>query len=260
MSRIKALKKSGRYRASNSPFTLRLKIVTLLLVLVIISVLAGISTGFFSRLYASVENTVYRTSAAYGLVAKDILIEGNVRISSTDVMEAIDLMPGESLLKFNLQDSYNNLLQLPWVKKVHIERHWPHKIKIKIEEREPLALWQYKKQIYLIDREGTPIPVPQPETYNDLPLVMGPGAPEAANQLVQDLQRYPELGKEILAAVRIGNRRWNLKLKSGITLMLPEENQQQALDSFVILNKTHNLMSKAKTKIDWRIKNKFTIS
>ena len=58
--------------------------------------------------------------------------------------------------------------------------------------------------------------------FRQLPLVVGPGAPAAAAALIDALTDRPELQKRVVAAVRVGERRWNLRLNNGADVMLPE--------------------------------------
>jgi len=260
MSRIKTLKTKGRYRSSASPFALRFKII--LLVFALFGIVIGWAwyAGHITRTANAIQDSIYKTGADYGLIVENIVIEGHKRTSQEAIFEILQVGVGDPFLKFDPGSSYQKLSALPWVKKVHVERHWPNTLKIVLDERTPIALWQHKKVLHVIDETGIPIPHINIDDHKDLPLVMGEGAPKAAKELQEDLISYPDFSKEILACVRIGNRRWNLKLKNGIVLMLPESGQKQALDTFIKLEKSHQLMAKAKTKIDWRIKNKVIIS
>src|SRR5437899_2900195 len=55
-----------------------------------------------------------------------------------------------------------------------------------------------------------------------LPLVVGSGAQARAKELLALLDHHPALRDFVHASVLVGERRWNLRLKNGIDVRLPE--------------------------------------
>lgn len=260
MSRIKTLKKHPRHRSTASPMALRFKIVILCMtVFAIISIWIWYK-GFVQRAYEGMENSVHVGAKNCGLRMDHFLFVGNMRTSKEDIVRSVDLSFGDSFLKIDLAESHRRLSQLPWVKQVRVERHWPNTLKVVLQERGPVALWQHKQKVYLVDAYGELITVPDIGPYVKLPLTMGKGAPGAVGELVEALADHPDFAKQALVFMRVGNRRWNVKFKNGLILLLPEAETKEALASFTALEKSHHLMAKAKKAIDWRIKNKFILS
>jgi cell division protein FtsQ len=64
-----------------------------------------------------------------------------------------------------------------------------------------------------------------------LPLVVGHGAASKAKDFLALLDRYPEIRGLVRASVLIAERRWNLRLKNGIDVRLPEADVERALDA-----------------------------
>ena len=58
--------------------------------------------------------------------------------------------------------------------------------------------------------------------FSDLPLTVGLDAPAHAAAMLDALSATPAIRDMVAAMVRVGERRWNLQLKNGITVMLPE--------------------------------------
>ena len=87
-------------------------------------------------------------------------------------------------------------------------------------ERQPAAIWQYQRRLALVDAagrvieqvrlEGTPLP--------DLPIVIGPGANLRLAALADLLAVAPQLKPMLDGASWIGNRRWDIRFRSGETL------------------------------------------
>src|SRR5437773_216392 len=81
---------------------------------------------------------------------------------------------------------------------------------------EPLAVWQHGSKLELIDREGGVIPVTRLDRFAKLPLVVGEGAARHAAELLDMLATEPELAARVSAAIRVGDRRWNLRIDNAI--------------------------------------------
>ena len=112
----------------------------------------------------------------------------------------------------------------------------------------------------LIDRAGQIVANQDVALFKDkLPMVVGPGAPLGANSLITTLDKYPALAARILASVRVGERRWDLHLKNGIEVMLPEGHEAEALDRLMRLHQEHALMDRPLTAIDLRLPDRLVV-
>ena len=66
--------------------------------------------------------------------------------------------------------------------------------------------------------------------FEGLPHFVGEGANVYAASLIKILSQKPALFRNIQYIMRLGNRRWNFILKNGITVKMPEDNFQNALE------------------------------
>ena len=130
-----------------------------------------------------------------------------------DLLRALDVRIGSPIFGVDLEAARERLAALPWVESVTIERRLPDMLYVRIVEAEPMALWQHEGKLRLLSRNGEPIDEPQPLRFASLPLVVGAGAPEHAAELLAMLATQPELQVQVKAAVRVGERRWNLQLR-----------------------------------------------
>ncbi len=89
--------------------------------------------------------------------------------------------------------------------------------------------------------------------FRDLPLIVGPGAPEAAQVLLDALTDRPAIQSRVLAASRISERRWNLHMKNGTDVMLPEGHEVEALDRLLQLQQETELLDRPLQAIDMRL-------
>ncbi len=56
-------------------------------------------------------------------------------------------------------------------------------------------------------------------------------------QLFDQLTPFGDLTTRLVAAIRVGDRRWTLKLASGLEIMLPDDNVGEALTSLAKLDR-----------------------
>ena len=87
----------------------------------------------------------------------------------------------------------------------------------------PFAVWQRAGAYYVIDRSGAAMSNVTPGKLPALPLVTGEGAQFEVAGLVNQLEVSPDLSSKIRGAARVGQRRWNLYLDNGVTVLLPEK-------------------------------------
>ena len=205
---------------------------------------------------------VYNKSATIGWGLDDITLEGRQKTSVTDVMQVVELQRGDNILEINLQEVRDRIKSLPWVKDVTvIRRYFPNIIHISIKEKTVKSIWQYKNEFYPIDEDGQIIETEYVPQKNILQII-GEGAPENLNNLLQIIEPDKELFSRLKAANFISKRRWNLifdDVEHGITVKLPEEDVAAAWKKLVKLDKTRGILKRKLTLIDLRLKNKVVV-
>ncbi len=209
--------------------------------------------GWAERQAAALEAAFYAGTAAAGLAVDDVLVEGRTRTPAADVLAALGVARGTPILEFDPADARDRLLELPWVGTARVERRLPDLIFVDLRERHPLALWQLNGRLQVIDTEGEPIPGAAPARFAELPLLVGEGAPERAQSLLGLLQRAPDLAEKVVAAVRVGERRWNVVLEGDIEVRLPEVGAAEAWDQLARLVREEALLERDVVTIDLRL-------
>jgi cell division protein FtsQ len=114
----------------------------------------------------------------------NVEVVGNERISAGTVVESTGLL-GESMFDANLAAAQTALYQQPLVNSVTIERHWPHTIRIVLEERKAWGTWEQSGVQYTIDREG--VVLDQGAAAPGSPLIR---STEPGNRIVGDRVDY----------------------------------------------------------------------
>jgi cell division protein FtsQ len=142
---------------------------------------------------------------------------------------------------------------LPWVEHATVERHLPGTVLVQVQERRPFAIWQNQGKFLLIDRQGQVVTDEAVAAFRELPLVVGPGAPEHAAALLDAIAALPALQARMTAAVRVGERRWNLVLNNDIQVLLPEGAAPAALARLMQLQTGHDLLDRPLQVVDMRL-------
>ena len=186
------------------------------------------------------------------LVLGQVEIEGHARTQASAISEALEVKQNMPIFDIDLRKAQERLLKLPWVKKVVIERHLPSTLFIRIEEKEPIAVWQNKQKYFPLDAAGVPIDDDK-VVLADLILVVGQDAPKHAPALIELLKKYPDIYSKVRVATRKGGRRWDLILndvQDGIEVNLPETDVEYALSQFQKMIQEDKLMKRDLKRIN----------
>jgi cell division protein FtsQ len=194
-----------------------------------------------------------------GLAVNDVVVQGRGRTSGDAILGALGAQRGTPMLSIAPAAAKARLESLPWVRSASVERLLPDTLYVQVTERQPLALWQRKGKLELIDREGTIVPVPSLAEFAELIVLVGEDAPKAAPALLDMLASEPALRSHVAAAVRVGGRRWNLKLDSGIDVELPEDNVGAAWHQLARLDRTDGLLKRDILKVDLRLPDRLVL-
>lgn len=217
------------------------------------------TSGIVGQTIAEANATFHRQAASSGLAVAEIFVTGRSETGQPEILKSLNVKRGQSILAFDPANARQRLLKLGWVKDVRVERRLPDTVIVYLEERRPLALWQRKGRHLLIDREGVVITRRNLGRFSSLPVVLGKGAPQNAANLMDMLAQQPALFTQVEAAVRIGDRRWNLRMKNGIDINLPEEAAADAWTRLANLVAEHRIFDRDVAVIDLRLPDRLVV-
>lgn len=204
-------------------------------------------------LMAHLSDGFWQTTVAMGFKLENVYLEGRNLTPLYDISKATGVKTDEPILRICLEDIRTRLEAIPRVKSAEVGRILPNQLHIKIIEREPVAIWQNEGKFYLVDSEGVVMESTELDKYPDLLLVVGEGAPAHTRQVFEMLQSEPELAKNVVAVLRIGERRWNIRFKNGIELKLPEKKEAEAWHNFAGMERDNHVLSRSIKVVDMRI-------
>lgn len=220
----------------------------------------GMSAGFLAvtLFYGAMiggenQTALERASAVFGLKVEAVLISGQKEVSEADILNALGLDSESSLLTFNAYEARQNLERNSWIAEAKVQKLYPNKLQVVVQEQKPFALWQRGQFVSLIAYDGSVISDRIDPVFSELPLVVGHGAQRMAGSLFETLARYPSLARKTRAIVYVSERRWDVYFKNGVHAKLPEVDIEDALDKLVGFDEAGNLSDKDIVSIDLRL-------
>jgi cell division protein FtsQ len=198
-------------------------------------------------------------SAHAGLRVENVLVTGRYRTAREDITGALGARRGMAILAFDPFTAKQRLEKLNWVRAATVERRLPDTIYLRLVEREPLALWQASGKLALIDREGVVITRRHLGRYSALPLVVGEDAASHAEAIIAILRARPVVTEATSAMIRVAGRRWDLKLKAGVMVHLPEDGAARAVASLARLIARDRILERDVTVIDMRLPDRLVV-
>jgi len=197
---------------------------------------------------------VLSTTAALGLVVSEIEVEGRQTTDTATILAALYAHAGGPILSVNPAHAKEQLEALPWVRSAAIERRLPGTLHVRLVERKPLGVWQHDGKQELIDRDGTVIPVTDLSRFAKLPTVVGgDAARRGAAELIDELASQPDLAARVTALVRVGDRRWNVRIDNAIDVMLPEDDTAGAWAKLADLERANRVLQRDVKAVDLRL-------
>lgn len=200
-----------------------------------------------------------QTTVAMGLGVEEVTVTGRIRTPKTMLIDALGVDYGSPILRFDPDHARAALEQLPWVVNAYVVRRLPGHIHIALEERLPYALWQSGNEIKLVDHTGTIIEGADLQGFGHLPLVVGEGANTHAAEAVRLMRSEMDIAPLVSAAMRVGDRRWTIRLENGIDVALPEENADTAWAHFAEMVREQGILDRQISFVDLRIPGRPTV-
>ena len=222
-------------------------------------VLVGILVSHSAQPGGMLARTRNALAGAVNLRVQTVVIEGRNNTPEASLQTALGVRPGDPILGFSLQAARSRIEALSWVEHASIERRLPGTLVISVTERRPFAIWQNQGRFVLVGRDGQVVTNEEVASFRDLPLVVGVGAPQNAAALLDALAGQPALKARVLAAVRVGERRWNLRLKNGADVLLPEGAEGPALAKLMELQTTQALLDRPLSIVDMRLPDRLVV-
>ncbi len=221
---------------------------------VILSLIAVVlwAGGYFSIIGRAADRATADATASAGLEVKRVLLRGAHQTAHEEILKALGPVVGAPMIDVSLKDARQRVESLGWVRSAAVSRLMPDTIVVAIREREPAAVWQVDGDLHLIDAGGALIRPVGAFEYSNLPLIVGSGAADAAAGVLQALRAHEELNKRTYALIRVGDRRWNLRLRNNVEIKLPETDFEKAVADIALMHAAQSTLDQPLEYIDLR--------
>ena len=183
----------------------------------------------------------------YGI--KEIIIENNSILKEEEIKKKLSFLYKSNILMISNDAIKKRLNEIDFIESFELKKIYPDKLRIKIFEREPIAVLQNKKEKKYYTKNGNVISFVDKEELNNLPLVFGDPVNFAI--FYENLKKVNFPINEIKTFYFFESKRWDLLTKKNQTIKLPIQNYNHSLENFMKLKVKANF---EKFKIfDYRI-------
>ncbi len=196
---------------------------------------------------------------AAGFQITAITITGRKQLSQEDVLAIGGITGRSSLLFLDAATVRDRLKANSWIADATVMKLYPGRLQIDVTERQAFALWQKDGAVSVIAEDGAILQPFISRRFTTLPLVVGVGADSAARYFLALLDQYPQVASQVRAAVYVGTRRWNLRLKNGLDVRLPEYDVGRALATLSRLDREDRLLSRDIVSVDMRLNDRLVV-
>ena len=174
---------------------------------------------------------------------------------------ALEMPEKASSLNLEVGAMQARVVSLAAVRDAHVTLGADGMLDVAVDERVAEALWRDAEGgLWLVDRDGVEIAsVTSRADKPGLPLVLGRGAPEYMTEALSLFNAVPDLQPRMRALIRIGERRWNVALDKGLTILLPEIRPTAALERVMAWHFGEELLDRSLVAVDMRIKDRPTL-
>src|SRR5262245_11113764 len=196
---------------------------------------------------------------ALGFRITSIALAGGRQLTREEILTTAGVTGRTSLLFLDATAARARLKANPWIAEATVLKLYPGRLHISVIEREAFALWQKDGKVAVISVDGTVVENYVSQRFTKLPMVVGAGADVKARDFLATIDKFPVLREQVRAAVLVADRRWNLKLKSGLDVRLPEDGVEAALATLLRLDQDKKLLSRDIDVVDLRLPDRITV-
>ncbi len=204
----------------------------------------------------AVVDTVGRAS---GFQVRYVKLTGQKETSDSAIVASVGLDPDASIFTVDVASTRQRIEALPWVTAATVRKIFPGTLDVSIEEASAYARWRLDSEEVLIAEDGTILAYEVPARFRALPLVAGRGANEKVREIEDLLTKFPEFKARTVAALYVNERRWDLKMDTGATVRLPQDDPRAALDRLTDIEAEGALLEIGRIVVDMRLKDRTSV-
>ena len=187
-------------------------------------------------------------------------IEGASDSLNAEIREVLGLHFPISSFDLDLAELHERVLSLPPVEIAEVHIKGGGILHIKVVEKTPALLLKKENGFSVLSENGEYIrSLSSRVQFFNLPVITGDGAKKAASQATAIFKSIHGKVDEVRGLVFVGQRRWNIIMKSGQVVMLPENDPEQAIQKILILDKAEQILARQIAVFDFRLPSRITL-
>lgn len=223
-------------------------------------------SGEYDKVRLSIAEMFELSQKKSNMVLESILLDGHKYTPKEEIIAAVTgnetegkVHIGSPIFEIDLWKIKTNLEKLTWIKHASVTRQLPSTLSISMVERQPMALWQNNGKVSLIDSEGEIINEHDLKKFPHLIILVGSNVPYQAGHFLKFVSSSPAIVSMISSGSLVNSRRWNVQLKNGILIKLPEDNPEQAWEYLTKKQQENKILESNVKTIDLRIEKKMFV-
>ncbi len=222
-------------------------------VLTVVTLLIALpAAGYWASNNDTAKSYLSTTATALGFRINNLVVRGGPNVDREALKFLLSAELEKSIFAFDAANARNLLKHNSRIQSATVRKVYPDTVSIDIIEREPFAIWKSGGEMKLIASDGTVV-VDINDTPPQLPQVVGEGAELAAGEFLTVMASYPMLASRVQAYVRVGKRRWNLVLRDGTKVLLPENEWEPSIAELYDLQTHQEILDRELVQIDMRL-------
>ncbi len=192
---------------------------------------------------------------------KRVKITGEFQnLSKEEIQTALEPLVNVGFFDVDIQEIYEKIAQMTWVKSVTVNRVWSDTIAIKMTEKHPFVRWGDDS---LLSSRGEIVKPEDMTPFENLPILRGVQGQELKSlEIMKGVNTALSDQEMSMAEFSINNRfAWKIKLTTGLEILLGRDDQLKKLQRFM---KTVDVLGReqinAMTVVDLRYPNGYALS
>ena len=217
--------------------------------------------GWRGMIEVKIVSVVEQIAARPEFAVRGVAVFGGRDELQADVRRALDIQPGMSSLKLDVEELRRRTEALGAVETATVQFDPQGTLRITVVERIAVVLFRRSDGVLVVlDKGGVEIGPAGPRAdHPELPVILGAGAQDRVGEVIALLGGAPDIVPRLRAFVRVGERRWDLVLDRDLLIKLPESGGVEALSRIMALHYGEELLDRDIAVIDMRLPERPTL-
>ena len=187
---------------------------------------------------------------------KEINIENNILTKKKDIKKLLFPIYNKNLIFLENSEIEKALMQNSFIESFEIKKKYPNTLTIKIFEKKPIAILQYKKNKFYLSEKIELIKFENLSNYQNLPYVIG--SKEDFEIFYNSLNNINFPFDQIKKYTLYESKRWDLETVNNKLIRLPAKDYIKSIKNYLNLINDNNF--KKYKLFDYRINNQLILN